>query len=169
MKVKVSEETGELTAISFVNGVLIGIDESSVDDYDDQDPDVQDVQPRKRLKKDPEDNLGPAVAFLDTDRIEKEVDFGEIRRKIEMVLDANRWTMEDFFRADEVLADFCLHYDYTLPNFIRLMLEHMPESIDFEFIRNTIKPVVSTLRKMKREYDNDTTDEAEFRRIFDYL
>ena len=52
MKLKVLEGECELTAISFVNGVLIGIDENAKDDYDSED-DVEKKPsiPKKRLKK----------------------------------------------------------------------------------------------------------------------
>ena len=176
MTVKILDGEYELTAISFVNGVLIGVDEN-VEDYDieDENKNQKNDIPKRRLKKDPEDNLGSAVAVLDTDKIERGVDFVAMKRNIDYILENNGWTLSDFFKNDNIIADFCEHYEYTLPNFVRLMMEHMPDVVDLGFLRSVVRPTITALQKLKNEYENGTTESqtengtVEYRRIFAYL
>lgn len=174
MKIKILDDKTELTAISFVNGILIGIDENSEDYADIEDESIdsaktQDSQPKKKLKKNPEDNLGAIVAFIDTDKIERGVDFNVIKKNIDKVLSINNWNMSDFFKNDDIIADFCKHYEYSLPNFVRLMVEHMPDVVNLNFLRTTVRPVVTNLQRMKNEYDSGTEERNEYRKIFAYL
>ena len=169
MKIKIFDEEPELTAVSYVNGVLICVDENLEDYYDDGNSGSKGDAPKKRLKKDPEDNLGGAVAFLDTDGIERGVDFEEIKTHIDGILKANGWSMSDLFRNDDVIAGFCKHYDYSLQGFVRLMSEHMPETMNLNFLRSTVRPVVVALQKMKNEFDNGTDGERRYKKIFAYM
>ena len=72
----------ELTVISFVNGIVIGIDETltedeELDNYEKierKKNEASKANERKKGRKNPEDNLGGAVATLDTAEIERGVD-----------------------------------------------------------------------------------------------
>ena len=113
--------------------------------------------------------------MLDTDKIERGVDFLSIKKSIDCIMESNGWDMADFFRNDDIIADFCKHYDYTLSNFIRLMMEHMPDVVDLGFLRSVVKPTITALQKLKNEYENgnsvprDESCTVGYRKIFAYL
>ena len=175
MEIKVLGSDIRLTAISFVNGVLVGIDETVDEmdvDADFEESEKDDGKQKKKPKKNPEDNLGDAVGFLDTAKIERGVDFLAIKEEINILREKNGWTMADFFKNDNAVANFCEHYEYTLPNFIRLMVEHMPEEVDLKFIRSTIKPTIAALQKLKSEYQQNGQQSGQtvgYRRIFAFI
>lgn len=174
MDIKILGSELKLTVISFVNGILVGIDDTVDELYCDEDLDNgnDDNKPKKRPKKNPEDNLGDAVGFLDTDKIERGVDFITIKEEIDELRKRNGWSMVDFFKHDDILADFCHHYDYTLPNFIRLMVEHMPEEVNLHFLRTTVRPAIAALQKLKNDYmekEDLNGENGIYRRIFAYI
>lgn len=168
MKIDIPSEKNELTAVSFVNGVLICIDENTEDYFENNDS-TEKSAGKKKLKKNPEDNLGNVVSFIDTDKIERCIDFIKIKERIDKILEENSWDMSDFFKNDDIVADFCKHYDYMLPDFIRMMIEQMPETFNINFLRNVIRPIITSLKKMKIEFSSGTDEKTKYRKIFAYL
>lgn len=178
MNVKIGNSELELDVISLVNGVLIGVDVNiDESEYECEDDDCGEKQKnavhKKRLKKDPEDNIGSAISIIDTDSIERGVDFDSIKRNIDGILKNNGWTFSEFFKNDDIIAEFCRHYEYNLKNFIRLMVEHMPDVVNINFLRSVVRPTVTTLQKLKNEFENGNQNTSNgtvgYRRIFAYM
>lgn len=167
----------ELTVISFVNGVVICIDESlteeeELDNYEriENLKKSEESKPseRKRLRKDPEDNLSDPISTMDTAEIERGVDFENIIKSIYKLVTEKKLTIEQFFTDIDILADYCEYYNYTLLNFIRLFMEHMPELMTVDFIKKVIKPTVSNAMKRKAEFEKSGNGE-QYRKIFAHL
>jgi hypothetical protein len=180
MKLKIYDTANDcdidFTVISFVNGILIGVDESLTED--EELDNYEKIERRKseetknivhkRGRKNPEDNLGDVVTLVDTDKIERSVDFESIIVAVERLLEKRGIEYGDFFANDEILADYCEYYNYTLLNFIRLFMEHRPDVLTLEFIKKYIKPMVSEMQKRKSDFENDS-EGCQYRRIFAHL
>lgn len=167
-----SDKDFDITVISFINGVIIGVDENLTEDeeldnyerIEQRKLEKSAVESKKRSRKNPEDNLGDVVATLDTGEIERGVDFEDIIKSI----DNEEIEYGDFFENDEILAKYCEHYDYNLPDFIRLFIEHRPEIMTVEFMKKHIRPMVSALLKKKEDFENEV-EGCQYRRIFAHL
>jgi hypothetical protein len=180
MKFKIHDETNdcdiELTVISFVNGIVIGVDESltedeELDNYEKierQKIEASKSNERKKGRKNPEDNLGDAVATLNTAEIERGVDFENIFRSVGQTLEDKKIGYSEFFKDAELLANYCEYYNYTLLNFIRLFIEHKPEIMTVDFIKKHIKPMVFEMQKRKADFENEV-EGCQYRRIFAHL
>lgn len=166
----------ELTVISLVNGIVIGIDESlteeeELDNYEKIERmkrESSNEHERKKGRKNPEDNLGNAVATLDTSEIERGVDFENIFGSIWHTIESRKIGYEEFFSDVELLASYCEYYNYTLLNLIRLFIEHKPEIMTLDFIKKYIKPTVAEMQKKKADFENEV-EGSQYRRIFAHM
>lgn len=180
MKLKVYDESEnseiDITVLSLINGVLIGVDESLTED--EELDNYEKIEMRKiveagsfdkrRGKKDPEDNIGDAVSTINTAEIERGVDFEDIFERINNFISKKGLCYGDFFSNDEILSEYCEHYDYKLQDFILLFIEHKPEIMTVDFMKKYLKPMVANMQKLKQNFNNGF-EGSEYRRIFAYL
>lgn len=124
---------------------------------------------KKTTKRNPEDNLSNIITVLDTEKIERGVDFENINIAINDMLKLNKMQYEDLFKEYKFISKICKKFELTLREFIGTMVEHKPEIFNLYFLRTSVKPFINKVRDEKILYESNDRHPELYKDIFEFI
>ena len=118
-------------------------------------------------RKNPEDALGDFMSEIDIEALGRDIDFADLDSYLENLANNGKEGLARIF-SEQNLLDVCDDFETNIKDLVTSLVEKFPETVDVQFLKQHVRPLVARLMKDKAGYEQRLSGFF-YKPIFEYL